>query len=166
MQDGLFLGCVSSAVCCQCVSVHVFVWWICAWVPACVSACGAHDCAVISQEEETVQIQTVYLPLVYGSTRFPHRYARRHTHKMHPELNNVHGLVTAVINSRKKHMKIESKWSGQARQQYSTVYYGINRHNDLDRWVIFANCEAVDTKIRDWKTVSGCTTRRNVQGKC
>lgn len=32
------------------------------WLPACVSVSGAYDCAVISLEEESVQVQTAYLP--------------------------------------------------------------------------------------------------------
>lgn len=58
MQDGPFLGCVGSAVC---------VFGVC--VSVCVSVCGAYDCAVISQEEEPVRVQTAYLLLACGSTR-------------------------------------------------------------------------------------------------
>lgn len=60
MQDRPFLGRVGSAVCHQCVSLYVYVFWcLCAPVPGCISV---YDSAVISQGEEPVQVQTAYLP--------------------------------------------------------------------------------------------------------
>lgn len=64
MQDGPFLGCVRSTVCRQCVFGGC--------VSACVSICGAYDCAVISQEEEPVQVQTAYLPQPEDPPVFSH----------------------------------------------------------------------------------------------
>lgn len=55
MQDGPFLGCVRSTVCRQCVSVCL--------VDVCLPVFPfvALMTAVISQEEEPVQVQTAYL---------------------------------------------------------------------------------------------------------
>lgn len=111
---------------CACLCFRLWSLWLCSNQPG-GRACPSADSVS---------------PPARGSTRL-----LTHTHTFMPgptdwqtAANNAQGLsyksVEKIITSWNK-MKISAEWNGRARQQRGAVYYVINRHNGLDRQVIF-----------------------------
>lgn len=116
-------------------------------VPACVSVCGAYDCSNQPGGRACPSADSVS-PVAWGSTRFLTQCT--HTCMHSPVWQTIDNNVWALDHKSFKKKKIprRSKWKfspngmGKWDNSCSSVYYSINRHNGLDRRVIFTICEA------------------------